>query len=102
MRKTAYEKENSDTDAGVLFSSGMIAGEGLVGILLAILTVVGVADTFDLSFLPDMLPGVASTVYSYVVGIGMIVLLALLLFKVGKTGPAVVIEASDDDDSEEV
>lgn len=101
-RKTDYEKENSDTDAGVLFSSGMIAGEGLVGILLAILTVVGVADTFDLSFLPDMLPGVASTVYSYVVGIGMIVLLALLLFKVGKTGPAVVIEASDDDDSEEV
>lgn len=101
-RKTDYEKENSDTDAGVLFSSGMIAGEGLVGILLAILTVVGVADTFDLSFLPDMLPGVASTVYSYAVGIGMIVLLALLLFKVGKTGPAVVIEASDDDDSEEV
>ena len=101
-RKTDYEKENSDTDAGVLFSSGMIAGEGLVGILLAILTVVGVADTFDLSFLPDMLPGVASTVYSYVVGIGMIVLLALLLFKVGKTGPAVLIEASDDDDSEEV
>ncbi len=101
-RKTDREKENSDTDAGVLFSSGMIAGEGLVGILLAILTVVGVADTFDLSFLPDMLPGVASTVYSYVVGIGMIVLLALLLFKVGKTGPAVVIEASDDDDSEEV
>lgn len=101
-KKTDYEKKNSDTDAGVLFSSGMIAGEGLVGILLAILTVVGVADIFDLSFLPDMLPGVASTVYSYVVGIGMIVLLALLLFKVGKTEPAVVIEASDDDDSEEV
>ncbi len=33
----------------VLFCSGLIAGEGLVGILLAILAVVGIADAIDLS-----------------------------------------------------
>ena len=34
---------------GILFSSGMIAGEGLVGIILAILTVAGVDKVMDLS-----------------------------------------------------
>ncbi len=34
---------------GILFCSGMIAGEGLVGILLALLAVFGVADAIDLS-----------------------------------------------------
>lgn len=47
-------KENS-TDAdneagsGILFCSGLIAGEGIVGILLAILAVTGVADAIDFS-----------------------------------------------------
>ncbi len=43
------KKKESEAGAGVLFCSGMIAGEGLVGILLAILAVVGAADKMDLS-----------------------------------------------------
>lgn len=38
-----------DASSGILFCSGMIAGEGLVGILLAILAVIGVAEKIDLS-----------------------------------------------------
>ncbi|HCJ08256.1 MAG TPA: oligopeptide transporter, OPT family [Lachnospiraceae bacterium] len=43
------QSEDSEAGSGVLFCSGLIAGEGLVGILLAILTVVKVADKIDLS-----------------------------------------------------
>lgn len=46
-------KEGTDrkkvVNRGILFCSGMIAGEGLVGILLAILTVMSVAGYLDLS-----------------------------------------------------
>lgn len=40
---------NGEASGGVLFCSGLIAGEGLVGILLAILAVIGVADKINLS-----------------------------------------------------
>lgn len=36
---------------GILFSSGMIAGEGLVGILLAVLAVFGVSDRINLGLM---------------------------------------------------
>ena len=42
------KKEEQATD-GTLYCAGMIAGEGLVGILLAILAVVNVSSVFDLS-----------------------------------------------------
>ena len=41
--------KNGEASGGGLFCSGLIAGEGLVGILLAILAVVGVSSKFDLS-----------------------------------------------------
>ncbi len=43
------KKKESEAGAGVLFCSGMIAGEGLVGILLAILAVLKIADKINLS-----------------------------------------------------
>ena len=47
------DKKSADSDneagGGILFCSGLIAGEGMVGILLAILAVVGVADKLNLS-----------------------------------------------------
>lgn len=49
------EKKKKNTEAGILFASGMIAGEGLVGILLAVLAIipvskaVTVADVCDIS-----------------------------------------------------
>ena len=48
-KKKADKEENKDANSGILFCSGMIAGEGLVGILLAILAVVNVSSVFDLS-----------------------------------------------------
>lgn len=47
-KKTEKEKKDESND-GILFASGMIAGEGLVGILLAIFAVVGISDAIDLS-----------------------------------------------------
>lgn len=42
-------KSEAEASSGILFCSGLIAGEGIVGILLAILTILGVADVLDLS-----------------------------------------------------
>lgn len=47
-KKTEKEKKDESND-GILFASGMIAGEGLVGILLAIFAVAGISDAIDLS-----------------------------------------------------
>ena len=46
---SSANKENADASNGILFCSGMIAGEGLVGILMAILAVVGADVAIDLS-----------------------------------------------------
>ena len=43
------KQENDESSGGVLFCSGLIAGEGLVGILLAVLEVVGIDAKIDLS-----------------------------------------------------
>lgn len=48
-KKSKKANTTDDADSGILFCSGLIAGEGLVGIILAILTVAGVADKLDLS-----------------------------------------------------
>ena len=42
-------KTQNNAGSGILFCSGMIAGEGLIGILLAVLAVTGVTDKLDLS-----------------------------------------------------
>ena len=41
-------KADSHSSKGILFSSGLIAGEGLVGIILAILAVVGIDKNINL------------------------------------------------------
>ena len=48
MNREEKEKEKIISD-GILFCSGMIAGEGLVGILLALLAVAGVDKLLDIS-----------------------------------------------------
>jgi len=71
-KKNKNKEENNDASSGILFCSGMIAGEGLVGILLAILTVAKVAKKVDLS--GSLNTGV----------IGGLVLLAVMIFCVVK------------------
>ena len=48
MKKPQEEKKEIVND-GVLFCSGMIAGEGLIGILLAVFAIFGIDKTIDLS-----------------------------------------------------
>ena len=52
IRKFADKKfgaQNDESGKGILFCSGLIAGEGIVGVLLAILTVAGLTDAMKLS-----------------------------------------------------
>ena len=49
IKHRSEEKKEAVVNDGILFCSGMIAGEGLVGILLALLAVFGVDSMLDLS-----------------------------------------------------
>lgn len=75
------DKKKGIINDGILFCSGMIAGEGLVGIVLAILAVFGVGELLDLSGLIN-LPGWASTIGSILV-FGLMIC-SLLLFTIWK------------------
>lgn len=80
MKKEEKKKKRIIND-GVLFCSGMIAGEGLVGILLAVLAVFGVNELIDISGILKLSPA-AGTVGSIVVF--ALVILSLLKFTVWK------------------
>ena len=75
------EKKEKVTNNGILFCSGMIAGEGLVGILLAILAVFNVANILDLSDNLN-LPTAVSNIGSLVV-FGLVIV-SLLMFTIWK------------------
>jgi putative OPT family oligopeptide transporter len=75
MKESNEKKEIINN--GVLFCSGMIAGEGLVGILLALLAVFGIADVIDLSGVLN-LPAPVSNIGALVVF--ALVILSLLKF----------------------
>ena len=45
--------KKKDAEGGILFCSGLIAGEGLMGIVLALLAVFGKSDKIDLSYWMD-------------------------------------------------
>ena len=75
------EKKKKIVNNGILFCSGMIAGEGLVGILLAVLAVFGVAEAIDLSKLLN-LPAWAANIGSLV--LFALVILSLLKFSLWK------------------
>jgi len=75
------EKKDKAINNGILFCSGMIAGEGLVGILLAILAVFGVGEMIDLSGMLNLPPMVADIGSIVVFGL---IILSLLTFTVWK------------------
>ncbi len=82
--RLAFDKLKRDNkeeiiNDGILFSSGMIAGEGLVGIALAILAVFGVGEIIDLS------SKVPSAIYTYGgLGLFAIIILTVLKFTIWK------------------
>lgn len=75
LRRSDDEKK-AITNDGVLFCSGMIAGEGLVGIVLALLAVFGINSVFDLS--------AKFGIPAWISDIGGIVLFALIILTVLK------------------
>ena len=75
MKKPEEEKKEITND-GILFCSGMIAGEGLVGILLAVLAVFGVGEAIDLSAKLGLSPAFMN--------IGGLVLFAIIVLTVLK------------------
>ena len=79
--KCEESEKKEITNNGILFCSGMIAGEGLIGILLALLAVFGLSDMLDISGLIG-LPAWVMDVASLVV-FGLIIL-SLLKFSVWK------------------
>ena len=72
MKKNKEEKEAIVND-GILFCSGMIAGEGLVGILLALFAVFGLDKVIDIS---GKIPGNVATIGGLVL-FGIIILTVL-------------------------
>ena len=80
MKKDEEEKKLITSD-GILFCSGMIAGEGLVGILLALFAIFGLDKVIDLSQYLN-LPPVVSNIGSLVVF--ALVIVSLLKFSVWK------------------
>ena len=65
LDKLKKDKEEKDAivNDGILFCSGMIAGEGLVGIALALLAVFGVSELIDLSrFIPTTVSNIGGLV----------------------------------------
>ena len=80
MKKEKEEKEAIVSD-GILFCSGMIAGEGLVGILLALLAVFGIGDIIDISGklnLPEWVASIGSII------VFALIIVSLLKFSVWK------------------
>ncbi len=76
MKKEEKEKESIITD-GVLFCSGMIAGEGLVGILLAVFAVFGL----DCALKLNMSAGVANVASLVVFGLLILCLLKFTIWR---------------------
>ncbi len=70
------EKKSNNVNNGILFCSGMIAGEGLVGILLAVLAIFGVDKVIDL--------GSRLSLSSTFMSIGGIILFAVIIFTLFK------------------
>ena len=73
--KRPESEKTAITNDGILFCSGMIAGEGIVGIILALLAVFGVDQVIDISGKLG-LPAAASNIGSLVV-FGLIILSVL-------------------------
>jgi len=80
MKKEEKEKEAIITD-GILYCSGMIAGEGLVGILLAIFAVLGIDSMFDISGMLKLSAGMSQIMSLVVFGLMILCLLKFTILR---------------------
>ena len=79
LEKSKKKEKDAIVNDGILFSSGMIAGEGLVGIVLALLAVFGLDKVINLS-------GSIPPVVANFAGLALfaIIILTLLKFTIWK------------------
>lgn len=88
--KADEKTKETAINKGVLFSSGMIAGEGLVGILLAFAAVFGISGYLDISEYTDK--------YSFVpITLGLLVLALMILLLVQFSRPSKETPTSEKD-----
>lgn len=85
-KKKKTDGQKTVTENGLLYSSGLIAGEGLVGILLAVFAVIPLSDGSNpgekiASFLPDIFPVLQNTNVGNIIGIIAFALLTFSLWK---------------------
>ena len=79
LDKLCKKNKEAVVNDGILFSSGMIAGEGLVGILLAVFAILGIDKKIDLSrFVPSIVSNIGGIL------LFGIIILTLLKFTVWK------------------
>ena len=89
-KKYDSDKARKDgSDRGVLYAAGMIAGEGIVGILLAVLAVFGVADKINLS----SVYGAAFQSVGNWVGLAAFVVLLAILFYFTRNKKTIEVDA---------
>lgn len=86
-KKSLSEKTKKDVNEnGILYSSGLIAGEGIVGIVLAFLAVIPVGKNSSVGdvlggFLPGMIPALSDVRVGNILGLLAFALLTLSLWK---------------------
>lgn len=83
--KRDQETKKEIVNDGVLFCSGMIAGEGLVGIVLALMAVFGIDKMFDLSAKLGISKPISDIGGLVLFGVIILTLLAFTVFKKRKT-----------------
>ncbi len=76
-------KKTEIVNAGILFCSGMIAGEGIIGIILAVLAIFGFDKLIDISGVLNLHPTVSNIAGLFVFAL---VVLSVLKFSVWKKG----------------
>lgn len=80
MKKEEKEKDAIITD-GILYCSGMIAGEGLVGILLAVFAVIGIDGVINISGVLNLSTGVANVMSLVVFALMILCLLKFTIWR---------------------
>lgn len=84
-RKARLPKEGGEAiNNGILYCSGMIAGEGLMGILLAILAIFGLDQALDLSGRLNLSPAMSSAGSLAVFGLVIVSLLRFTIWRRSK------------------
>jgi len=84
-KKKKTEEQKDAVENGILYSSGLIAGEGLVGILLAVLAIIPMGEStlgdVIAGFLPGLIPALGNANVGNIIGIIAFALLAFSLWK---------------------